>query len=79
MTTLNAIWEEMQHVPVHKLDDVYDFVHALNPEAKNKEARVRKMMSLAGSFRDMSEKEYKAFLKETREIRKRLFKRRVKL
>ncbi len=79
MTTLNTIWEEIQHVPISRLDEVYHFVHTLNLKKGDKEARTKKMLSLAGSFGDMSEKEYKAFVKETKTTRKRLFKRKVKL
>lgn len=80
MTTLNTIWEEMQHVPVHRLDEVYHFVRALSRRPKKvDDARVKEIMSYAGIFSDMSEKDYQDYLKETRRVRKQLFKRKVKI
>lgn len=80
MTTLNTIWEEIQHVPVHRLDEVYHFVHSLSQKPKRvDEARVKEIMSYSGILSDMSEKDYQDYLKETRRVRKQLFKRKVKI
>jgi hypothetical protein len=47
--------------------------------AKEKEERRKRIMALAGSFNDMSDKDYKEYVKETKRLHKNLFKRKVEL
>ena len=77
--TFNTIINEIKRVPVYRLDEIYHFVHSMNQEAKDKEARVKEIMSFAGSLSDMSKKDYNEYLRETRRVRKQLFRRKVKL
>ncbi len=46
---------------------------------KEKEERRKKTMALAGSFNDMSDEDYRAYVKETKRLHKTLFRRKVEL
>jgi len=79
MPTLNAIIKEMKEVPDESLEDVYQFIHSLNPKFKSSLILKKKILSFAGSFAAMSSKDYAGFLKETRKTRSKLFSRNVEL
>ena len=75
MITLNAILKEIKNIPSERLEELYQFVHSLNPKKKSTSALKEKIMSYAGAFSDMSEKDYQEFLKETKRTRNELFDR----
>jgi vacuolar-type H+-ATPase subunit C/Vma6 len=75
MITLNAILKEIKNIPSERLEELYQFVHSLNPKKKKTIALKEKIMSYAGAFSDMSENDYQDFLKETRRTRNELFDR----
>jgi hypothetical protein len=75
MITLNAILKEIKNIPSERLEELYQFVHSLNPKKKSTIALKEKIMSYAGSFSDMSERDYKEFLNETKRTRNELFDR----
>ncbi len=65
MLTLNAILEELKNVPLDRLEDLYSYIHSLKPNSKKSKSSKKKILSFAGSFNDMSQKDYDDFLKET--------------
>ena len=69
MLSLNNIIKEIKNIPVTRLEELYDFVHSLSATQQTSESRRKKILSFAGSFNDMSKKEYSAFLKEIKKIR----------
>ena len=75
MLTFNSILKEMKDIPVGRLEELYQFVHSLNPKTKKTEALRKKILSFGGAFRDMNEKDYRDFLNETMKTRTNLFDR----
>ena len=75
MLTLNTILKEMKDVPVSRLEELYQFVHALTPNPKQKESLRKKILCYGGAFSDMTRKDYSDFLSQTKKTRTRLFDR----
>ena len=65
MLTLNTILEELKNVPPDRLEDLYSFIHSLKADSKKSASSKKKILSFAGSFNDMSQKDYNDFLKKT--------------
>ena len=68
MFTTNAFLREFNNLSTHEQEEIYALVHKLNDE-KRKRKNVKKILSFAGSFKDMNDSEWKAFtanLKSTR-------------
>ena len=66
LLTLNSIMKEMRNIPVDRLEDLYSFVHSLNPKTKKSDNLRRMIMAFAGSFDDMTSKDYSDFIRETK-------------
>ena len=79
MLTLNTILKEIKDVPVNRLEELYEFVHSLTPKTKQTESLRKKILSFGGSFSDLSDKDYSAFLKQTKKTRTNLFDRNTDL
>jgi hypothetical protein len=79
MPSLSSILKELKDIPADKLEELYYFVHALNPKTKKSDSLRKKIMSFSGAFSEMSEKEYSEFVKENKRTRKNLFERDVEL
>ncbi|MEO5995922.1 MAG: hypothetical protein ABIN89_04325 [Chitinophagaceae bacterium] len=79
MLTFNTILEELKNVPVDRLEDLYSIIHSLQIDTKKSDKTGKKILSFAGSFRDMSEKDYDDFLKQSKETRNNLFGRDITL
>lgn len=79
MLTLNTILKELKNVPVDRLKDLYSIIHSLRANTKKSDSTNKKILSYAGSFVDMSEKDYDEFLQQTKEIRNHLFDRDINL
>lgn len=69
----------MRDIPAERLEDLYEYVHSLNPKVQKKESSRKQILSFAGSFSDLSLKDYKSFLKETKKVRNKLFDREINL
>jgi len=79
MPTLNTILKELKNVPVERLEDLYSIIHSLRANTKKSDKTNKKILSFAGSFGDMTEKDYNEFLKHTENIRNDLFDRDLNL
>lgn len=75
MLTLNAILKELKNVPVDRLEDLYSIIHSLRANTKKSDETSKQILSFAGSFSDMSEKDYDEFLQQTKQSRNDLFDR----
>jgi hypothetical protein len=75
MSTYNDILKEIKDVPVERLEELYQFVHSLNKKTKKSDSLRKKILSFAGSFSDMTAKDYADFKKETKRTREKLFDR----
>ena len=73
--TFNTLLKEIREIPSNRLDELYEFVHSLNPKIKKSETQRKKILAFAGSFADMNDKEYASFVKETKRTRAILFDR----
>ncbi len=79
MPTLDAILNELKNVPVEKLDDLFSIIHSLSVNTKESGEKMTQILSYAGSFDEMTEKDYKEFINQTEHIRKSLFDRDIHL
>ena len=75
MFTKNSIFKEINDLPTDKLEEVYEFVHSLGTKKKHKKKLSEKILSFAGSFGDMTKKEYADLKKNTKQTRANLFDR----
>lgn len=75
MLTLNSILKELKNVLVDRLEDVYSIIHSMRVNTKKSENASKKILSFAGSFGDMAEKDFKEFLQQTKDTRDGLFDR----
>ena len=75
MLTLNTIMKELKNVPVDRLKDLYSIIHSLRANTKKSDKTSRKILSFAGSFNDMTDKDYNDFLNQTKDTRNNLFDR----
>ena len=79
MLTLNTILKELKDVPVDRLEELYSYIHSLKTDSKKSEASRKKILSYAGSFNDMAQKDYDDFINETKKTRAGLFDRDINL
>jgi hypothetical protein len=77
--TLKPILDEIKDVPVSRLEELYQFVHSLTPKTKKSEGSRKKILSFGGAFSDMSNKDYRDFLNQTKKTRTKLLDRRIDL
>ena len=75
MFTIDSIIEELKEVPQSRLEELYQIVHSLTPKAKQETITRDKIMSFAGSFSDMEDKDYDGYLNQTKTVRASLFTR----
>ena len=69
MSTLNSIIKEMKDVPVNRLEELYQFIHAMTPKTKQSDSLRKKILSFGGAFSDMSSTDYADFLNQTKKAR----------
>ncbi len=79
MSKYNNILKEIKDLSKENLEDLYFFVHSLNPNNKSSDKQRKKILSFGGAFSDMSAKDYAAYLKNTQESRDGLFDRNIDL
>ena len=72
MSTLNTIIKEMKDVPVNRLEELYQFIHAMTPRTKHSDSLRKKILSFGGAFSDMSSSDYAEFLNQTKKTRTEL-------
>ena len=77
MLTFNTILKELKNVPVDRLEDLYSIIHSLQANTKKSDGANKEILSFAGSFLDMSEKDFNGFLQQTKDARNNLFDRDV--
>jgi len=65
----------MKDVPVNRLEELYQFIHALTPKSKHSESLRKKILSFGGAFSDMSSNDYADFLSQTKKVRTELLDR----
>jgi hypothetical protein len=75
MFTIDNIIDELKEVPPSRLEELYQIVHSLTPVAKQEAITQKKIMSFAGSFSDMDDKDYEGYLDQTKNVRASLFTR----
>jgi hypothetical protein len=69
MFTTNSFLREFNNLSTHEQEEIYALVHKLNDD-KRKRKNVKKILSFAGSFNDMTDSDWKDFtanLKSTRD------------
>jgi hypothetical protein len=71
--TFNNIHKEIKELPTNRLNELYEFVHSLNPKVKKSDTMRKKILAFAGIFSDMSDKDYADFSREIKRTRSNLF------
>lgn len=79
MMTIDTIVKELRDVPVDRLDELYSIIHSFRMNSKGSDKKSKEILSFAGAFADMSEKDYNDFLQLTKDARTTLFDRDIKL
>ena len=79
MLTINTILKELKDVPVDRLEDLYSIIHSWKTNTKKSDTTSKEILSYAGAFDDMSEKDYNSFLQKTKETRNNMFDRDINL
>lgn len=75
MPTLNTIIKEIKDVPENRLEEIYQFIHAMNLKGKHSDSVQKRILSFGGAFSDMSSKDYDDFLNHTKKSRTELLDR----
>lgn len=75
MLTLDTILKELKEVPLNRLQDLYSFIRSLKADVKRSDTSREKILSFAGCFSDMTDKQYDEFVEETKKTRATLFDR----
>lgn len=75
--TRDKVMEEIQLIPEHKLEEVYDFVHYFRIGLREAVRGDREeIMKFAGSWDELPEEDFKEFSREISERRAQAFSRR---
>ena len=75
MFNFNTLLRELKDIPSNRLEELYQFVHSLNPKVKKSDTQRKKILAFAGIFSDLSKTDYADFKRETRRTRATLFDR----
>ena len=71
--------EELDRLPTDRLTEIYDLIHYYRLGIETtlvRDQKAKNIMSFAGSWEDMSEDEFSAFIDEVRHRRRQAFTRR---
>lgn len=79
MLTINTILNEINDVPVSRLQELYQFIHTLTPNKIQDETKREKILLYGGVFNDMSSKDYTDYLSYTKNMRTKFFDRTFEL
>jgi len=79
MPTINSIINELNDVPVNRLEELYQLVHSMSRKVEQTDARRKKVLSFAGLFSEMSKEDYVDFLDHIQKTRDSLFTRDINL
>ncbi len=79
MHTLNTIIKEVKELPLEQREELYHIIHSINPKAKQQGKLRKKILSYAGAFSDMNEKDYSEFVESTHATRAKFFTRTVEV
>jgi hypothetical protein len=77
--TYQSILQRLSTIPVEHLELVDEFLAQISQNRQAKDERRQAILNLAGSWSDMSEKDYDEFRRETKEVGAELFNREVEL
>ena len=69
----NKLLEEIEKIPEDKVSDIYNLVHYFRLGLQSQKANPKKILSLSGSWKDMSEDNFNEFLNEVKIRRKTAF------
>lgn len=76
MVTFNNILKELNDLPVEKLEDVYEYIHAIKEHGKKTRAKdKKKIMSFAGAFASMNDADFADLKDELKRSRSEMFNR----
>ena len=79
MLKLNTIFKEIKDIPSDRLEELYSYIHTLNPKVKKTDNLRKEILSFAGILAAMNKSEYSDFLKQMKKARAELFSRNITL
>lgn len=74
--TIKQVVEEIKHIPVNKLSEVYDLLHFFRLGLQKSKGSVEQTMKFAGCWNDMPDEVFNDFFGEIKERREQAFSRR---
>jgi hypothetical protein len=75
-TVRDRVIKEIQLIPEEKLDELFDFLHHFRLGLKKRKNMSKDIMDFAGSWKDMTEEQFGAFMGEIEQRREDAFTRR---
>ena len=79
MLTIKTIQNELNNIPIERLEEVYTLVTSFRRKVKSDQKNQIKNLQFAGIFNDLSENDYNDFISFTRKTRENSFDRNVEL
>lgn len=79
MLRINSIIKEINEIPENRLQEIYEYIHSINPKSEKSDLNRKNILSFAGAFADLTTSEYSSFIKETKRTRAKLFSRKIDL
>ena len=71
--------KEVKELPLEQREELYHIIHSINPKAKQQGKLRKKILSYAGAFSDMNEKDYSEFVESTHTTRAKFFTKTVEV
>jgi len=68
-----SVLKKLSEIPVDKLIEVERFLESLDVKKRDEESDIDKIMSLAGSWKDMKQEDFDDYLDSIKELRKNSF------
>jgi len=76
--TKQKVVDELEQIPREKLPEIYDLIHHYRVGLEQSGSRRDQILALAGSWKEMPEEEFNAFLDDVATRRSKAFHRRCK-
>ena len=72
-TLRNKVLEEVTKIPDDKIPEIFDFLYHFRLGLGAKKSNPKKILQLAGSWKDISDKEFEDFLDDIKKRRAKAF------
>ncbi|OQX99436.1 MAG: hypothetical protein B6I24_02630 [Bacteroidetes bacterium 4572_128] len=77
--TYQTIINEINQIPVFYLQEAFQILHSFNEKIADKKANRNQILSLAGTWNDMSDKDFQDMINEIKSNRNEIFSKNIEL